>query len=84
MHWPRLAKSYSRAFDEEAGVADEHRNDRLLLLVDVLVEQQVGATTVLAEPSAGLKMSGRVRPERLHGDAGALLVSFGLALRSFD
>jgi type IV pilus assembly protein PilM len=49
-----------------------------------IVEQQVGATTVLAEPSAGLKMSGRVRPERLHGDAGALLVSFGLALRSFD
>ena len=49
-----------------------------------IVEQQTGAQTILAEPSAGLKMSSRVRPERLHGDACSLLVSFGLALRSFD
>jgi len=49
-----------------------------------IVEQQVGTHAVLAEPSAHLKMSGKVRPERLHGDSGALLVSFGLALRSFD
>lgn len=49
-----------------------------------IVEQQTGTQTLLAEPSAGLKMSGKVRPERLHADAASLLISFGLALRSFD
>jgi type IV pilus assembly protein PilM len=49
-----------------------------------IVEQQTGNQTLLAEPSAGLKMSGKVRPERLHADAASLLISFGLALRSFD
>ena len=49
-----------------------------------IVEKQVGAPTVMAEPSAILKTAGRVKPERLHADSGALLVSFGLALRSFD
>ncbi len=49
-----------------------------------IVEQQTGNQTLLAEPSAALKMSGKVRPERLHADAASLLISFGLALRSFD
>lgn len=49
-----------------------------------IVEQHTGFPTILAEPSATLKMAGKVRPERLHGDSSALLVSFGLALRSFD
>ena len=49
-----------------------------------IVEQQTGNPTLLAEPSAALKMSGKVRPERLHADAASLLISFGLALRSFD
>lgn len=49
-----------------------------------IVEQQTGTQTLLAEPSTGLKMSGKVRPERLHGDSASLLISFGLALRSFD
>lgn len=52
--------------------------------VDSVVGQQCGAQTVMAEPSADLKMSSKVRPERLHADAASLLVSFGLALRSFD
>ena len=49
-----------------------------------IVEQHTGTQTILAEPSSILKTSGKVRPERLHGDASSLLISFGLALRSFD
>lgn len=52
--------------------------------VDNIVSQGTGTPTFMAEPSAGLKTSSRVRPERLHADAASLLVSFGLALRSFD
>jgi len=52
--------------------------------IDSVIGQQVGVQTVLAEPATGLKTSSRVRPERLNADAASLLVSFGLALRSFD
>lgn len=52
--------------------------------IDKIVEQNTGSQTVMAEPSAHLKISNKVRAERVHGDATALLVSFGLALRSFD
>ncbi|TNF97657.1 MAG: pilus assembly protein PilM [Gammaproteobacteria bacterium] len=52
--------------------------------VDAMVENKIGAPTVIAEPSYGLKTSKRFRPERLHADAPSLLISFGLALRSFD
>jgi len=52
--------------------------------LDNVVSKDIGAQTVLAAPSQGLKTSGRVRAERLHADAMSLLVSFGLALRSFD
>lgn len=52
--------------------------------IDSVVGQQIGVQTLMAEPTAELKTSSRVRPERLHADASSLLVSFGLALRSFD
>ncbi len=52
--------------------------------LDKMVEQNAGAQTIMAKPSANLKVSGRAHAERLHGNAEALLVSFGLALRSFD
>ena len=52
--------------------------------VDSVVAKNIGAQTVMAAPSEGLKTSGRVRQERLQADSTSLLVSFGLALRSFD
>ncbi len=52
--------------------------------IDKAVEQNAGAQTILARPSANLKVANRIRAERLHGNAESLLVSFGLALRSFD
>lgn len=52
--------------------------------VDSIVAENTGVQTVMAEPSVNLKISNKIRAERIHGDASALLVSFGLALRSFD
>ncbi len=52
--------------------------------IDSMVEQGVGAPAIMAKPSAHLKVSGRAHADRLHANAEALLVSFGLALRSFD
>lgn len=48
------------------------------------VSQQVGTYVVLAEPAAQLKTSGRIKSGQFLMDAGILIVSFGLALRSFD
>ena len=48
------------------------------------IENDLGVATVAADPSNHLKISSRVSAERVHGDSSTLLVSFGLALRSFD
>ena len=49
-----------------------------------LVESKIGIPTIVANPFAGMSVSSRVSEQALNNDAPALMVSCGLALRSFD
>ena len=49
-----------------------------------LVESKLGVPTVIANPFANMAVASRVPTHALTNDAPALLVSCGLALRSFD
>ena len=48
------------------------------------VQELTGAQTLVARPAANIKVAGRKRAERLRRDDAAMLIAFGLALRSFD
>jgi type IV pilus assembly protein PilM len=48
------------------------------------VEQQLGVPCIVANPLAGMTWSSRVQGQALAQDAPALMIAFGLALRSFD
>jgi len=49
-----------------------------------LVEAKIGIPTIVANPFAEMSVSSRVSAQSLANDAPALMVSCGLALRSFD
>ena len=49
-----------------------------------LVESKIGVPTSVVNPFANMSLSSRVPPQSLANDAPALMVSCGLALRSFD
>ena len=49
-----------------------------------LVESKIGIPTIVANPFAEMSVSSRVSAQSLSNDAPALMVSCGLALRSFD
>ena len=49
-----------------------------------LVESKIGVPTIVANPFADMSVSSRVSVQTLNNDAPALMVSCGLALRSFD
>ncbi|MCG8324538.1 MAG: pilus assembly protein PilM [Thiotrichales bacterium] len=49
-----------------------------------LVESKIGVPTSVVNPFANMSLSSRVPPDSLSNDAPALMVSCGLALRSFD
>jgi type IV pilus assembly protein PilM len=49
-----------------------------------LVESKIGVPTIIANPFAEMSVSSRVSAQALTNDAPALMVSCGLALRSFD
>lgn len=49
-----------------------------------LVESKIGIPTIIANPFAEMSVSSRVSAQSLANDAPALMVSCGLALRSFD
>jgi len=49
-----------------------------------LVESKIGIPTIIANPFADMSVSSRVSAQALANDAPALMVSCGLALRSFD
>ncbi len=51
--------------------------------IDDLVEQQVNTPVSIANPFAHMALSSRVKPQALSGNAAALMVACGLALRSF-
>ncbi len=49
-----------------------------------IVEAAVGVPTIIANPFANMSLSSRVPAQALSNDAPSLMVSCGLALRSFD
>jgi type IV pilus assembly protein PilM len=49
-----------------------------------LIESKLGVSTVIANPFASMSLASRVPAQSLTNDAPALMVSCGLALRSFD
>ncbi|WP_126452273.1 pilus assembly protein PilM [Sulfuriflexus mobilis] len=52
--------------------------------VDELIEAKLGTNTTVANPFANMSLSPRVKAQTLSNDAPALMISCGLALRSFD
>lgn len=52
--------------------------------VDDLIEQNLGTTTVIANPFASMTLAPRVKAQALSNDAPALMIACGLAMRSFD
>lgn len=52
--------------------------------IDTYVEKGMGVPVSVADPIKGMKSSSRVNMERVATDAPALMISLGLALRSFD
>jgi len=49
-----------------------------------MIEEQLGVPALVANPLAGMSLSGRVQAQTLAQDAPALMIACGLALRSFD
>jgi len=49
-----------------------------------VVAARTQVDTLIANPFAGMTLSGKVRPKALMADAPALMVACGLALRRFD
>jgi type IV pilus assembly protein PilM len=49
-----------------------------------MVEEQLGISTVVANPLANMSLASRVQAQSLAQDAPSLMIAAGLALRSFD
>jgi len=52
--------------------------------IDELIGEKTGCETSIANPFANMSLSSRVRAQSLSNDAPAMMISCGLALRSFD
>lgn len=51
---------------------------------DELIANRVGVPTTIANPFASMSVASRIKPQQLSADASSLMVSCGLAMRSFD
>jgi len=49
-----------------------------------MIEEQLGVSTVVANPLANMSLASRVQAQSLAQDAPSLMIAAGLALRSFD
>jgi type IV pilus assembly protein PilM len=52
--------------------------------IDELIAEKIGTSTSIANPFANMALSSKVKPHALSGDAPALMIACGLAMRSFD
>jgi type IV pilus assembly protein PilM len=52
--------------------------------IDELVAARIGVPAMVANPFASMSLASRVKPQLLGNDAPSLMISCGLALRSFD
>jgi type IV pilus assembly protein PilM len=51
--------------------------------IDELIAEKIGTGTMVANPFANMALSSQVKPQALSGDAPALMIACGLAMRSF-
>ncbi|MBP7369820.1 MAG: pilus assembly protein PilM [Arenimonas sp.] len=87
-----VAQQISRLLQFFYSGSDYSRVDLILLAggcasisgIDQVVEQHIGVSTKIANPIANMTVSPRVQAHALAADAQALLITCGLALRSFD
>jgi len=52
--------------------------------IDEMIEERLGTTASIANPFTDMSLSSKVNAQALSTDAPALMISCGLALRSFD
>ncbi len=52
--------------------------------IDKIVEQDLGIPVFIANPFINMALSNKVKPQSLSNDAPSMMISCGLALRSFD
>ena len=55
-----------------------------ILGIDELIAARIGINTVIANPFASMSLASRVKPQMLSNDAPSLMITCGLAMRSFD
>lgn len=52
--------------------------------IDELVAARIGVPTLVANPFTSMSLASRIKPQVISNDAASLMISCGLALRSFD
>jgi type IV pilus assembly protein PilM len=52
--------------------------------IDELVAARIGVPAMVANPFASMSLASRIKPQLLSNDAPSLMISCGLAMRSFD
>ena len=52
--------------------------------VDEMIEEKIGTGTSTANPFASMSLAARIKAQSLSGDAPALMIACGLAMRAFD
>jgi len=52
--------------------------------IDELIAARIGVQTMVANPFASMSLASRIKPQLLSSDAPSLMVTCGLAMRSFD
>jgi type IV pilus assembly protein PilM len=52
--------------------------------IDELVAARIGVPAMVANPFASMSLASRIKPQHLSNDAPSLMISCGLAMRSFD
>jgi type IV pilus assembly protein PilM len=52
--------------------------------IDELIAARIGVPTMVANPFASMSLASRIKPQILSSDAPSLMITCGLAMRSFD
>ncbi len=52
--------------------------------IDEMVAARLGVPAMVANPFASMSLASRIKPQMLANDAPSLMISCGLALRSFE
>lgn len=87
-----LAQQVSRSLQFYVSATAQHSVDCIVLAggcasivgIDRVVTEQLGITTVIANPFIDMSLSNRVKPQNLSKEAPSMMIACGLALRSFN